>query len=87
MLTEHLSFLSIDLLVFDFKLVLFAELGCANNHSGKSEEGDCVGDNHQVIEHIRQLPNEVVLEDSAEEYEYKCDCAVSHVGHLAEELK
>ena len=42
-------------------------------------------EDHQVIKHIGKLPNEVVLEDGAEEYEYNRDYAVDNVGLLTEE--
>ena len=74
-------------LLIQAKIVLLAELGGGNNHCGKCEERDYVGDNHQVVEHIRQLPNEVVLEDCAEEYEYNCDAAVNREGLLTKEVK
>jgi len=57
-------------------------LGDANHDLAQSEEGDGVGDDHQVVESIGQLPNQIVGNQSAQEDEDQSDHGVNHGGSL-----
>ena len=48
---------------------LLSFLGQSNNQSGAAEQTDDVGQNHQVVSEVSQLPNQVSAEDSAQEDE------------------
>ena len=50
-------------------LLLLCALGCLDNDAGKCGECDDVGDNHEVVEDVGQLPDEVIFRDGAEEDE------------------
>ena len=53
-----------------------------NNQTAARYKTDNVGDNHQLIEHIAQFPNQIVGGQSAEEYEYQRDYGVNSCGDL-----
>ena len=52
----------------------------------EGEEGDDVGDDHELVEHIAQLPDELVGHRGAEENEDKGEHGVDAVALLAEEV-
>ena len=66
--------------------VLVFELGSRNNDAGESQQRDDVGDHHDVVEHIRQLPYQIVGEERAEEDERDSDNGVDQRCLLAEEV-
>ena len=52
----------------------------------QGEEGDGVGDDHEVVEHIAQLPDEVVGHHRAKEDEDEREDGVDDDALLAEEV-
>ena len=57
-----------------------------DNKAGESEQRNGVGDDHEVIEHVAQLPDEVVGHHRAEEDEHEREDGVDHGALLAEEV-
>ena len=57
-----------------------------DDQSRQGKEGDGVGDDHEVIEHIAQLPHEVAGGQRAEEDEHQRDDGVDDRGPLTEEI-
>ncbi len=64
---------------FTYKLLflgffsLLCRIACfytLDDDAREAGKGNNIGNYHEVIEHVRQLPNEVVFEHGAEEYEY-----------------
>ena len=52
----------------------------------EGEEGDDVGDDHELVEHIAHLPDELIGHRGAEENENKGEHGVDAVALLAEEV-
>ena len=61
-------------------------MGGLDHHAGQGKQGDGVGDDHQVVEHIGQLPHQIVGHQSAQEDEHQGDDGVDHHGLLAEQV-
>ena len=57
-----------------------------DNKAGESKQRNGVGDDHEVIEHVAQLPDEVVGHHRAEEDEHEREDGVDHGALLAEEV-
>ena len=57
-----------------------------DNKAGESEQRNGVGDDHEVVEHVAQLPDEVVGHHRAEEDEHEREDGVDHGALLAEEV-
>ena len=55
-------------------------------HAGEGQQRDRVGDDHQLVEHIGQLPHEVVGGQGAQEDEYEGDELINADRLLAEEV-
>ena len=62
--------------------LLFFELSHRNHNTTESEERYCVGKYHQVIEHIHQLPDQIVGHQSAQEDEHQSNDGVDHGAGL-----
>ncbi len=58
-------------------------LGAGGDRAGQSEQADDVGDDHDVVEHVGQLPDQVVAGDGAQEDEDQGDDLEDHDGALA----
>ena len=56
------------------------------HHARKNSQCQNVGDNHQVVEHIRHFPNKIVGENRTKEYECNSDYTVNNGRLLAEEM-
>ena len=52
----------------------------------QSKQGQGVGNDHQVIEHVGQLPHQVVGHQSAQEDEHQTQHGVDNSGFFAEEI-
>ena len=63
--------------------VLFDFVKAGKHHTGQREQGDDVGQDDEVVEHIRQLPHKVAAGDSAEEDEHQCDNGIDGAAQLA----
>ena len=67
----------------DLQLALLAFLQHGNHHTGQGKEGQGVGQDDEVIEHIRQLPNKVVAGKGAQEDEHQGNDGVDGVAELS----
>ena len=65
-----------------YLVLLLVEVRQGNNQTAARYKTDNVGDNHQLIEHIAQFPNQIVGGQSADEYEYQRDYGVNGCGDL-----
>ena len=54
----------------------------ADYHFGQGEQGDDVGNDHEVVEHIRQLPHQIVAHHGAHQDEHQGDEGVDHGAGL-----
>ena len=54
----------------------------ADHHFGQGEQGDDVGNDHEVVEHIRQLPHQIVAHHGAHQDEHQGDEGVDHGAGL-----
>ena len=54
----------------------------ADYHFGQGEQGDDVGNDHEVVEHIRQLPHQIVAHHGAHQDEHQSDEGVDHGAGL-----
>ena len=61
-------------------------LHALDHQAGQAEEADGVGNDHQVIEHIRQLPHQVVGGQGTQEDEYQGNQRINHDGFPSEEV-
>ena len=59
-------------------------MGMPDNMARQSEQGDGVGNDHELVEHVAQLPDEVVGHRGAKEDEDKRETGVSAVAPFAE---
>ena len=57
-------------------------MGQRNNYAATGYQRNNVGQNHKLIEHIAQFPNQIVGSKGAEEYERKRDHVVNGCGDL-----
>ena len=57
-----------------------------DHHSGQGQERDRVGNDHELVEHIRELPDEVVGSEGSQEDEYQGDNLVDADCLLAKEV-
>ena len=71
----------IGLLELLVRLHAFFQAG--DNHARQREQRDDVGQDDEVVEHIRQLPHEVTAGDSAEEDEHQCDNGIDDAAQPA----
>ena len=60
---------TLELHVIDFISLGTASHRALYNKAGKRNEGDCIRENHELVEHVLELPNDVVLQNSAQEGE------------------
>ena len=65
-----------------FSLLFLSRFYSRNNHAGKREKCECVGQNHQIVEGIREFPNEVGAEHSTEENEANRKNGINDRGNL-----
>ena len=65
-----------------FIFLLFAFLNCTNNYARKSEERECIRDNHKVVEEVSEFPNEVVGCKRTKEDKYDSDYRVDNNCNL-----
>ena len=61
-------------------------VGGLHHHGGEGEQGDGVGDDHEVVEHVSQLPHQVVAHDGAQEDKHQGDGGIDLGGMLAEQV-
>ena len=54
------------------------------HQTGESEQSQSVGQHHQVVERIGQLPNQIVAGDGAQEHEHQCHHGIDLDDLLAE---
>ncbi len=59
-----------------------ALLGAGYNDAAQCEESQCVGNDHQIVEGVGQLPNQIVGDHGAQEDEYQCDNGVYNGADL-----
>ena len=71
----------IGLLELLVRLHAFFQAG--DDHARQREQRDDVGQDDEVVEHIRQLPHEVTAGDSAEEDEHQCDHGIDDAAQPA----
>ncbi len=68
-------------------VVLFLlELHGCDDHAGEGQECDDIGNDHDIVEHIGQLPNQIIGEQGAEEDEHHCQHRVDHGCLFAEQV-
>ena len=67
-------------------LLFRSEFDCRDNDAGQYEQSDDVGNDHDVIEHIGKLPNQVVGEEGTEENKRNGKYGVHHGCFLTEEV-
>ena len=76
---------SVGMLLAQF--VLVAALACGHGHdAGQRDECDHVRQHHELVEHIRQLPDQIIGQAGTEEDEDNSDDGVGKVCLLAEEI-
>ena len=63
-------------------LLCDAFLGALHHDAGQGKQGDGVGQNHQVVEEVGQLPNQVVADHGANQHEDQGDDGVNHGAYL-----
>ena len=56
------------------------------DHTGEGEQSDGVGQDHQVVEHVGELPNQVVGHHSAQIQEHQSDDGITLGGLFAKEI-
>ena len=61
------------------RILLLPKVGSRHHESRAGDEADNVGDNHQLVEHVTELPYQVVGGQSAQEDEDQRDGSV-HIG-------
>jgi len=69
-----------------YNYCLLAALGGCDDQRGQSDKSNGVGQNHQLVEHVGQLPDQIVGQAGTEEYEHQSDERVHGNGLLAEEI-
>lgn len=76
---------SVGMLLAQF--VLVAALACGHGHdAGQRDECDHVRQHHELVEHIRQFPDQIIGQAGTEEDEDNSDDGVGKVCLLAEEI-
>ena len=65
---------------------LFQPLGGFQNHFGQGKQGNGVGNDHQIVEHIRQFPNQIIGHQGAQEDEYQGNHHVNLDTLLSEQV-
>ena len=76
----------IHALLLVVELVAVGGLDGGDDDAGQCQQRYDVRHDHELVEHIRQLPDEVVGEQRAEEDERDRDDGVDEIGLLAEEV-
>ena len=66
--------------------LLAARAGAHRHAAGKGDERDGVGDDHELVEHVGELPNQVVGQKRAQEDEHQGDDRERRHGLLAEQI-
>lgn len=69
-----------------YRSLLPRHVGGGDHHAGEGEEGQGVGDDHQVVEHVGQLPHQIVGHQGAQEDEHQPQNGVNLGGLFAEEI-
>ena len=60
--------------------------GLVADQCGEGDEGDDVGKDHELVEEVLEFPDEVVLDDGAEEDECDAEDGVDDRGAASEEV-
>ena len=68
------------------RLFIADTVGGLDHHAGKGEEGDGIGDDHEVVEHIGESPDQVVGHQGAQENEHESDDRIYRHGLFPEEI-
>ncbi len=55
-------------------------LGAGNNHAAECKQRDHVWNDHELVEHVRKLPDEVIGQAGAEEDKHDCNSRINLAG-------
>lgn len=56
------------------------------NHCRQGNNGNYVGKNHKLVEHIRKLPNQIIGKNRAQEHKDCCQNRIDDIGLFAEKV-